>query len=321
MTAQEQRGFELFGNNTVNKEGPARCSNCHGGPETTDASIFKVERSIATTGVLGGVGPIRRRQINIVDLGFNNIGVTPTLEDLGVGGNDPFGKPLSVARQEALLLLEGTSKPTIRIPDPVNPGQTIPFVKSSDVMGSDGAFKIPMLRNVELTAPYFHNGDAKTLSEVVEFYFRGGNHQSGPIGLKAPATSNPSLIPPGTLLATGGFVGFDATRTNQVIIRPVGTLTGPNFDNTPAQNLTGPLVEEDKKAIVALLLSMTDDRVKFRKAPFDHPELFVPNGHIGDESSVINFFGTALDQFERIPAVGKNGGDQLPKFLGLDQQP
>lgn len=321
LTEQEQRGFELFGNNTINEEGPARCSNCHGGPETTDASIFKVSRSIATTGVLGGVGPIRRRQINIVDLGFNNIGVTPTLEDLGVGGNDPFGMPLSVARQEALLLLQGADKPTIRIPDPANPGQTIPFVKSTDVMGSDGAFKIPMLRNVELTAPYFHNGDAKTLSEVVEFYFRGGNHQSGPIGLKASSTSNPDLIPPGTLLATGGLVGFDATRANQVIIRPVGTLTGPNFDNTPAQNLTGPLVEEDKKAIVALLLAMTDDRVKFRKAPFDHPELYVPNGHIGNENFVINVFGTALDSFKKIPAVGQNGGDQLPKFLGLEQAP
>lgn len=33
-----------------------------------------------------------------------------------------------------------------------------------------GKFKTPGLRNVALTAPYFHNGMAKTLAEVIEFY-------------------------------------------------------------------------------------------------------------------------------------------------------
>lgn len=35
-----------------------------------------------------------------------------------------------------------------------------------------GAFKVPTLRNVALTAPYFHNGKFATLREVVEFYVR-----------------------------------------------------------------------------------------------------------------------------------------------------
>lgn len=339
LNAQEKYGFELFGNNTQTglAAGPARCANCHGGPETSDASIFKVSQAINTSSFGGtGVGAIRRRQTNVVDLGFNNIGVTPTLEDLGVGGTDLNGNALSVARQ---AVLDGANS-TVRIQDPAfpnDPTKTIPFVKSSDVLGADGAFKVPMLRNVELTAPYFHNGGAKTLTEVVEFYMRGGNHQS-------PNPINPPLLSPAAQLATdpigpkvalktGSLVGFDATRTNPVEIRPVGTLSGPNFDNVPAQNacdkVKNPLcefpgrafVEEDKQALVAFLLSMTDERVKYRKAPFDHPELYVPNGHIGDENFVINFFGTALDQFERIPAVGQNGGDQLPKFLGLDQAP
>jgi cytochrome c peroxidase len=38
-----------------------------------------------------------------------------------------------------------------------------------------GAFKTPSLRDVELTAPYFHDGSAKTLDEVVAFYVKGGN--------------------------------------------------------------------------------------------------------------------------------------------------
>ena len=35
-----------------------------------------------------------------------------------------------------------------------------------------GAFKVPTLRNVAITAPYFHNGKFKTLREVVSFYVR-----------------------------------------------------------------------------------------------------------------------------------------------------
>ena len=54
-----------------------------------------------------------------------------------------------------------------------------------------GAFKTPTLRDVELTAPYFHNGAAATLIEVVEHYARGGDDRSNvskdvrPIGLSA----------------------------------------------------------------------------------------------------------------------------------------
>jgi len=37
-----------------------------------------------------------------------------------------------------------------------------------------GAFKTPTLRDVALTAPYFHDGSAATLEEVVEHYVEGG---------------------------------------------------------------------------------------------------------------------------------------------------
>jgi cytochrome c peroxidase len=39
--------------------------------------------------------------------------------------------------------------------------------------GNDGVFKIPSLRNIELTAPYMHDGRFKTLEEVVEHYNSG----------------------------------------------------------------------------------------------------------------------------------------------------
>jgi cytochrome c peroxidase len=37
-----------------------------------------------------------------------------------------------------------------------------------------GGFKTPMLRDLQKTAPYMHDGSVKTLEEVVEFYDKGG---------------------------------------------------------------------------------------------------------------------------------------------------
>ncbi|MBI4266770.1 MAG: hypothetical protein HY668_00170 [Chloroflexi bacterium] len=39
----------------------------------------------------------------------------------------------------------------------------------------DGAFKVPILRNVELTGPYMHNGGMQNLRQVMEFYRRNGD--------------------------------------------------------------------------------------------------------------------------------------------------
>jgi len=40
-----------------------------------------------------------------------------------------------------------------------------------------GKFKVPSLRNIEITAPYMHNGSISTLEEVIEHYASGGkNH-------------------------------------------------------------------------------------------------------------------------------------------------
>ncbi len=39
-----------------------------------------------------------------------------------------------------------------------------------------GGFKVPSLRNIELTAPYMHSGRFKSLRETVEFYTKGRGH-------------------------------------------------------------------------------------------------------------------------------------------------
>lgn len=39
-----------------------------------------------------------------------------------------------------------------------------------------GAFRVPSLRNAARTAPYFHNGAIKTLTDAVRFYVRRDTH-------------------------------------------------------------------------------------------------------------------------------------------------
>ena len=61
----------------------------------------------------------------------------------------------------------------------------------SDLTRSDlcGAFKVPSLRNVARTAPYFHNGQFQTLEDVVAFYVRRDTspeewYPTGPEGVR-----------------------------------------------------------------------------------------------------------------------------------------
>lgn len=66
------------------------------------------------------------------------------------------------------------------LPDPNDPGPDpehpfAPPLRADERVAVDGAFKTPGLRNVELTAPYFHNGGQGTLRHVVEFYNRGAD--------------------------------------------------------------------------------------------------------------------------------------------------
>jgi hypothetical protein len=185
------------------------------------------------------------------DRGTRNIGVRETTDDLGNGGLDPFGASLSVAVRGA---------------------------PAGAVLAADGTFKIPSLRNVELTAPYFHNGGEATLPDVVNFYARGGSR--------------------------GGSTNPIETREGTVITG----LSVLNF-NTSAD------AETARADLVEFLKALTDERVRRAAAPFDHPQIFVPNGHPGNETAVTQVNGRAIDTFLEIPATGKNGGPVLPGFL------
>ncbi|MEI7702500.1 MAG: cytochrome c peroxidase, partial [Planctomycetia bacterium] len=61
-------------------------------------------------------------------------------------------------------------------------------------------------------------------------------------------------------------------------------------------------------SVVEFLEHLTDPRVKYQKAPFDHPELVLPNGHSALVSRVW------LDNLLLLPETGKNGGSALSSF-------
>lgn len=231
ISAEAIAGVDIFRSQTR-----GRCINCHEGAELTGASARRVRES-----------PTRIRDGQALDRGFNNIGVRPTREDLGVGAlSDVTGLPLSTVRR--------------LVPPPPEP------------IAVDGAMKVPGLRNVELTAPYFHNGGLLRLADVLAFYSRGGDVRPQ----------------------------YDASGQRE--IAPLNVL-----DSTP----------DELAALEAFLRALTDERVRFRRAPFDHPQLFVPDGHEEEDGGmlVLDSRGEAMDRLREIPEVGRNGGPPLAGFL------
>jgi cytochrome c peroxidase len=57
-----------------------------------------------------------------------------------------------------------------------------------------GKFKTPSLRNVALTAPYFHDGHAKTLEEAITLMAAGGNKVATPDPLLKPVKWNAKQV-------------------------------------------------------------------------------------------------------------------------------
>jgi hypothetical protein len=71
-----------------------------------------------------------------------------------------------------------------------------------------------------------------------------------------------------------------------------------------------------------ILESLTDERLRWEKAPFDHPALCLPNGQSGDTTRVTESkkgSGEAADTMLCLPASGAGGATKpLTPFLGLD---
>ncbi|MCQ1058433.1 cytochrome-c peroxidase [Photobacterium sp. ZSDE20] len=278
LTDLEKHGMEVF----VDK---GSCVNCHSGPEFSKAMTHLIAEEQEE-------GLVERMHMgdgntSLYDNGFYNIGVTPTKEDIGLGGRDPWDNPLSHTEQYIDKLLGNNAPDNFEVDpctfealvfeeDPCNSNRQTRKITRRVENGKErtavhGAFKTPTLRNVELTGPFMHNGSMATLEQVVEFYNRGGNRTSE---------------------GNGDSSGFDGISSN----------LDPDIRSLD-------LTDYEKKALVAFMKSLTDERVRQEKAPFDHPQLFIPNGAVGDEFAVVQKFNdiTAEEDWLEIPMVGAYG--------------
>ena len=249
LTTIQQRGLGVF-------LGKGGCASCHSDAEFTAATVFRINNlELGRSRVELTQTPDAK--MAVYDNGFYNLGIRPADDDLGVGSKDPYGNPLS----EADIL---RTKPD-RFKALVGPESFVPVLPGDRLM-TRGAFKTPSLRNVELTAPYFHTGGYSSLRDVVEFYNRGGNFYSK--------------------------------------------------DTFIAMRLPLNLSDDDVTAVVEFLKALTDDRVRTDRAPFDHPQITIPNGHQGSTTWVPQVSAmVGKDLLIEIPAVGRNGGAPRKNFL------
>ena len=145
----------------------------------------------------------------------------------------------------------------------------------------NGAAKVPHLRNVEKTGPYFHTGSVSTLAQVVEFYMRGGDF---------PITNAEDRDPNLVDIDVQAF-GFGSTLELPPEFQdgvpdgvaqyglmpdsdPPGCVDEPSITCTPEPDTT--TRDEARDALVKFLIALTDQRVVKRIAPFDQPEIFPP---------------------------------------------
>lgn len=95
---------------------------------------------------------------------------------------------------------------------------------------------------------------------------------------------------------------------------------GGDFATTGLRPLN--LTDQEQDDLVEFMLALTDERVRIRSGPFDHPELCIPNGHVGNATAATDADGDgqADDETLCIAAVGAAGdaANPLQPFLGLD---
>ena len=296
-----ERGLAVFMSGQRNS-----CLACHSGGETTSASVGF--RTGFGKPAAPPIDPVLVEEIALVermvmgdgsnavyDGGFYNIGVRPTADDLSIFnrfGQAPFS--FGMLAQEILrnnpavapinrLLLSGKLRlptaPTNLTPLPfaitvgcAPPGQAEDLriggcraLNTNEHIAIRGSFKVPGLRNIKFTGPYFHNGSKKSIREVVEFYNVGGHFTQA---------FNPDNCETNNRNCVIGQVDFDAA------------IAARGF--TP---------QEISDLVVFMERGLTDDRVAKEKAPFDHPQLCLPNGHNPDGST----------RLVDLPAVGQFG--------------
>jgi len=285
----------------------AGCSACHAGTDLFSEAAVQAGGVFAPLLQVGDVNNVTGTR----DLGFANIGTRPTFVDVFLGGDDPYGNPLSFGRQYRQYLDSGDLSV---VKDPflaraIEAGALVrgPAVDDTAKLESDGATKIPSIRNVALTPPYFSYGGYKSLREVMKFYNRGGNRRQ-------ITAENQALEAHGSSCTSGDdsgsgpdgnqpypLSGADCNTNVTGLMQPLGLL------DCDANGVVGcDVASDDLSAVARFMQSLSDRRVQCDQGPFDHPALTLPVGHLAELGEIA---GTARDARFVLPAVGAGGYD------------
>ena len=281
LNDQQRLGLAVFMD--ANPNTGTKCDTCHILPVTTSHTVLDNQPDAQGVPDLSAGEAIETMIMGDntsanYDHGMYNTADRRTSEDAGRAGTAPDAPPFRNAldgnRPFPLSLVElAALRNAGKLPPDV--ARFVPDTVLLDRRVTNGAFKASNLRNVKFTGPYFHNGDSATLRQTVEFYARGGNF---------PNTNFPDLA---------------------VDIAGIPPLQFPLFN---------PAADQEIQALVAFMAEgLTDQRVAFEKAPFDHPQLFIPNGAPANQ--------TGADVLLQVPPVGKAGrATEIPTFLNLGPQ-
>ncbi len=293
LDEQQRRGFVAFSD--------LHCDGCHAGPTLSGgaASTTDVNRK-----------PIRSasgaQTLGLVDTGFDNTGVAAPEDDAGVGGVDVFGRPLSFTAQW-LGLLRGDADPFADAMTVRSCVMTSPFATAS--FGSPafppGELVADPAGDAECDAPRWAMVPTSGVTANELMKADQGRLTTGTAAaFKAPSLRNVEL--------TGPYMHNGGMATLEQVLAFYGR--GGNFAShgKDTQFLFGVGISEATRAdVIAFLRALTDERVRWERAPFDHPSLPLPSGHPGDEQTVGALSGSALAEttIVEVPAVGASGRD------------
>jgi hypothetical protein len=325
-----------------------------------------------TPGGLQGVSDVcNGSAAGFFDNGVYNLGVRPIDEDIGRGGNDAFGWPLSLAT----LMLKNLGGPAFEpgVPlstfDPTTGGVTGGlFEESAQDQQINPGFEADPVN--ALLPPYlapFANqipvgdsmpeldeaggpagGMVNTLTDIA--MLEGFVDTLGPFN-PAGILNESYNVGEGELMGTwpnanrvGRMGSFKAPQLRDV------ELTGPYFHNGgkltlrqvvdfyirggdfPLTNFAhrdfnmvnmdievqSNLTEAEKVALVDFLLELTDERVAFDRAPFDHPQVIIPVDGLAPDNTAGRAALLANPLFRNVPAVGAAGfATREPTFLNV----
>lgn len=250
-----------------------QCMGCHAGPELTTASVRHAqdEQNLIRAGT------------TLYDNGFYNIGVTPTTDDIGRGGADSFGQPLAFARQ---ALFDRLGVAMIDFP----------------ILGNEAIAATADDSGASVCDDINANGVCESIEPILPAFQRVAVDGA----FKTPGLRNVEL--------TGPYFHNGGVATLRQVVQFFNR--GGNFCNLNQKDLDPHiyplgLSELQEKQLVAFLVSLTDERVRYQQAPFDHPELRIP-----EDGGATSTSGTRT-----IEAVGTQGADRpLNTFLDLDPQ-